>query len=649
MDCDFLKKYTVKITYKNQGSGIVVLASQSSKYSYILTAKHIFKEDGTLISKADLILKDIIIEYQEFDDDPFKLIECKDIYYTQEHDLAILMVEENSIKNIIPNILRLEILNIPSFEECFFKGYPKSSKPSSRCLESEQIETAERTTFRVYVNSILSSFNHDEFENTMGFSGSGVVTSLNDDFFLVGLVLEVEQAFNALSCLDFRKVFQEVNNCLKKNNYTLITINHQEDIERYSLLERISIKFLSIFKSSSQDKSIRRDDDNYDVDWHSDTPYSDDTKERNREIRILLEKGEVEKAKFAIEQIENMDEETYILKALIALSLKDIENAHKFIKKAEEIDSWSENIHFTQGVIYYFSTILENGFNGINPYPVDKRFIKDDKKNIEKSQLIFEEFSSENDNQEYDTWYLASLQLSDLEKAKRKAEEFLQKNPNHDGAIIYTVTYNFNINLSNSIDYLEELLSYQKDEVESKKIISLFYCYIHSKKYKDAYELLDNHYYLFENSNLLEDSYLIINKFNEFFKMIDISKSKNLQNLKELITIKELYYKKDWDKLIKVYEKQNTNLSKFHIYKIKALQNNWKAIVPDIYELLLVEDIPKKSLIDLAITATYNIRDYKKTVELFKEYDFELTDRLKRIYNKSITQLGEGNETDSRT
>ncbi len=646
LDCNELKKYTVKVSYDMQGSGVIFLPLQESKYCYTLTAKHNFKDmNRKIIPIEELKLSDIKIEYKKFKSHNFQTIMCEDVIYT-DYDLAILITQTSVVEKIIDNIEVLNILNIDRFDDCTFKGYPAISPKKSRCLHSHYLEQSDENIFTIDVSKTLSTFESSEVENTSGFSGSGVLTPFSNEPYLVGLILNVENAFNELTCLDFRKI--NINDILEKHNYPRIEIIDKETFVNLEnkvckVIKSINPKLSSEEFNSSKnkiyellEKRVARTEYNK----LNMVYYSNSTDKLNNDMLNYLENSELQKAK-DLSQVLSPNGETYRLKALISLFEKDIDSAKKYIKKAKDKMVVVRDIEFTEGLIYYFSAILKDGFDNLTPYLIDRVFVKNDKdslESIQKAQSTFLNLSSKYQSVDYDTWYLASLHLTSLTETKKMAKEFIEKIPNHYGAIIYITTYKFDIDLSKSIEYFENI------EYKSfKDIISLFNCYIHKSLYEQALALLDTSKDEFKDISLFERNYINIYmlqyNFEEALNIINQSENKNIKTLKDSILIEQYYYNKEWDKLIKLYEKENRPLGLFKICRVKAIQNDWKFIASCADEL--IESIQTEAVFDLILTATYNNREYKKTLEIFKKYNIVLTDKLKRIKSNSLDKLGE--------
>ena len=663
--CDDLEKYTVRISYdQRQGSGIIFLPNEDSNYSYILTAKHNFKDSNDkLIPKENLSLKKIKIEYREFDDVPFSQILCEDIIYHDELDLAIIIVSADTVKKVILKLSQLSILSIESFSQCIFKGYPCVSKSSSTCLDGKYKERAERTTFKIKVDD-LASYHQSEFQNTRGFSGSGVLTPFNNEPFLVGLILEVKSAFNELKCLDFRYI--DINSILEEADYPPIKVESKEvfeDIESkaFEVIQSINPKLssedtqknLDKIKEILQKRQTRSSFGDRMMMFSLSSDISvfnnetDNTDDLNKEALKYLENGNILGAKEVLESIAIPNGETYRLKALLCLQEKDISSANEYIEKAKENKANAKEIDFTQGLIYYFSSLQEDGYTNLNPYPIDSIYIKYDRRsleNIKKAQSIFLELSERNENIDYDTWYLASLHLINLEQTYIKSKKFIEEKPNHFGAIIYIVAFGFDIDLSNSIKYINAI-----ENKNLQNIIDLINCNIHMRNYSQALTLLVENKDSFEDKVLLEKSYINIYRaqtlFDEALEIIDNSTNETIKKLKQFIIIEKLFFNKHWNELIKIYIKDDTSLGLFRLCKIKAILNDWKFVASKVDTL--VDNLENISVFDLVITALYNNKEYEKALNLLEKYSEifgELTDKLKRIKSNSLNKIGNTNQ-----
>jgi len=626
--CDHFKS-VIKLKYYREGSGIIFLPTTESPYAYILTAKHNFKDkDNNLIPIEKIDNEKVKIDFKEYDEDSFINIAAKEVLYLDdvEIDLAIIIVEVSSLHKII--LKAIPILNIldNQFSHCIFKGYPKISNNNIQCIKSKYHAKTNRKLFTITSDHNLSSFDFSEHDNTVGFSGSGLLTAFNKKPALAGVIVKVNNSFSEVDCIDLKVVFQNINEVLNDRGYLEIDIIESESIE---------------LSKSNEIETLK----NYQTNLTTDLNISD----QHKEIIEKLESYDIEGAKSLLDDISEPSGETYRLKALVALTDKDISLAFSHIENAKNKEVIPNDLEFVTGLVYYFSSIDESGYKKISPYPIDRLYIKRDQlsqENILKAQEIFLELSCKNENTDYDVWYLASLHLTDLEKTEEKVKELSEKNPLNYGVITYTTAFDFDVDLSTSIKKLEEI----KDK-SINNIIDLVNCYNHHKLFEKTIVLLEENKNSFDkNSELLEkcyvNTYMLDEKFDEALKIISNSENESIKNLESIVNVESYYRNAQWDELISYYEKDLETDNLYNICKVKAIQNDWEFISGKANELL--EKLPLFEVLDLVLTAKYNIKQYKDVLQILESYNkiyFVLNEKLKRIKSHCLYKLGKPQES----
>ncbi|MGE4419586.1 MAG: hypothetical protein AB7D38_07105 [Sulfurimonas sp.] len=621
--CDHFKS-VIKLKYYREGSGIIFLPTTESPYAYILTAKHNFKDENEkLIPLKEIDNEKVKIDFKEYDEDSFINIAAKEVLYLDDADidLAIIIVEVSSLNKII--LKAIPILNIldNQFSHCIFKGYPEILNNNIQCIQSKYHAKTNRKLFTIKSDNNLSSFDFSEYDNTVGFSGSGLLTAFNKKPVLAGVIVKVNNSFSEIDCIDLKVVFQNINEVLNDRSYTKINIIESESIE---------------LSRSNEIETLK----GYQTNLTTDLNISD----QHKEIIEKLESYDIEGAKKLLRDISEPSGETYRLNALVALTDKDMPLAFSYIENAKNKEVVPNDLEFVKGLVYYFSSIDKKGYKRISPYPIDRLYIKRDQlsqENIFKAQEIFLELSSKNENTDYDVWYLASLHLTDLEKTEEKVKELIEKNPLNYGVITYTMAFDFDVDLSTSIQKLEEI----KDK-SINNIIDLVNCYNHHKLFEKTIILLKENETSFDkNSELLEkcyvNTYMLDKKFDEALKIISVSKNESIKNLESIVNVERYYSNAQWDDLISYYEKDLDTDNLYNICKIKAIQNDWEFISEKADELL--EKLPLFEVLDLVVTAKYNSKKYKDVLQILESYNkiyFVLNEKLKRIKSHCLYKLG---------
>lgn len=619
LQCDHFKSI-VKISYDKQGSGIIFLPKIGSQYIYILTAKHNFQDNSNrLISLEKLNYEEIQVTFKEYNEDNFINISITDVIYL-DVDLAILVVLTNTVKEDILKIL--PILNIldNNFSHCIFKGYPAIKNGNIQCVHSSYHAKIHRNFFTITTKQQQLTFDSSELDNTVGFSGSGLLTAFNKKPALTGVVVKVSNSFNEIDCVDLKIVYEDINIQLNKKGYPLIDILESESLE---------------LSKSNEIETI----ESYQTNLSTDLNIS----EQHKEIIKKLESYDIEGAKELLERISQPSGETFRLKALVALTDKNLELAFRYLEDAKNKEVIPNDLEFVKGLAYYFSSIDKKGYERITPYPINRlyrKFDQESQKNIQKAQEILFDLSTKNKNLDYDVWYLASLHLIDLKRAENKVKEFIDNNPLHYGAIAYIVAFNFDIDLNLSIQKLEEM-----EDKNINNIIDLVNCYNHQKLFNKTFILLEDRKDKFEDIELLEkcyiNTYMLNKEFDDALKIIKQSTNESIKKLEKVIVVEMYHETAQWEKLIKFYEKDLTIENLYNICKVKAIQNDWEFITDKTDDLL--KDLQLYEVLDLVITAEFNTKHYTKVLDLLEKYNDlynDLNDKFKRIKARCTINLG---------
>lgn len=339
----------VKISYIKNGSGIIFLPKSNSQYAYILTAKHNFEDNSNnLVLVDDLNYQNIQVKYKEYNEDDFIDIPVKDIFYL-DIDLALLIVELSIIDKEVIKIIPILNIFTNKFSHCIFKGYPNISDNDIKCLYSKHHAKLNKDLFTITTEQQQSTIDFSALENTVGFSGSGLLTAFNKKPVLTGLLTRVSNSFNEINCINLSVVYNELNNKLNQKEYPQIEIIQSESIESNKLNKIESIN------------------------THQTTLATDgSTSGKHQKIINYLEKYNIKEAKKLLKTIKEPTGETFRLNALVALTDKNIVLAYENIEKAKNKEVVPNDLEFVQGLTYYFSSISENGYEKLSPYPINQ-------------------------------------------------------------------------------------------------------------------------------------------------------------------------------------------------------------------------------------------------------------------------------------
>jgi len=208
-----IEEYSVKVRYKFVGSGVLIKVDKST--IYLITAKHNFKEDeNSTIDKIDidnLSLGEIKIER----DNETEFCVIEDIVYYGEPNLDLIIFSVKEVKN--KNLSLLRILehdhSLKKFPEYFFYGYP-NDKNGTIITELEEPQYSQNEDEKKYKFKLNGGKQKEK--HLKGFSGSGLFVNNNEDFYLVGIVIEVDDELFKYAFIDLYKIFDDINFGLEK-------------------------------------------------------------------------------------------------------------------------------------------------------------------------------------------------------------------------------------------------------------------------------------------------------------------------------------------------------------------------------------------------------------------------------------------------
>ena len=229
---DKVKQYSVTISIRERnkekkGSGIIVNPGTTSQYCYVLTAKHLFRDNGHII---ELSIRNISIDYF-FDKNDFlrkDAISLKPAHFIKidEDDLMILILDKRDVKNAcLKDISSMSILE-DDFEEGLVVGYPTTQNDyRSECTSylCDYDKTGERnSTYELRLKKLFGCTS--KLESIQELLGGGVFTQgQNGQLYLVGIQIGIGESNNFI-CIDLRSIIEKINQSLKKHFLKLLPI-----------------------------------------------------------------------------------------------------------------------------------------------------------------------------------------------------------------------------------------------------------------------------------------------------------------------------------------------------------------------------------------------------------------------------------------
>lgn len=225
MDTKLYQKYSVVV---NGGSGVLI-QPQTSEYSYVLTAKHNFTNNGKTNGDLSTDYKDIIIK-RNSTDAPSLNIRKLFIHEDNNKDIAIVQIDK------IEDDIKLKATFCSLNDTVYLFGYPKRRDKdfvNYDRIKHEITNEKDNHVFDITPIQLTSNSDENTKDVTLGFSGGGIFKEINEEIFLVGIENRIADKTASSDKLRFTSIncFQEIikENGLHEIPFQLIT--HPEIIQ----------------------------------------------------------------------------------------------------------------------------------------------------------------------------------------------------------------------------------------------------------------------------------------------------------------------------------------------------------------------------------------------------------------------------------
>jgi len=322
-----IKKYAVKINYEKytlSGSGVLVKIDDNT--CYLITAKHNFKAEGkdtfSTVNIEELKLNLDKIKIFK-DDKELAICTISELVYEKANlDLIVFSVTVDS--NYIQNLPSIKILKEKyPLKEYFFYGYPNDGEGTPiEKLDRPTYSETEKHHFR------LSGVKNPKEKSLKGFSGSGLFTENDSIFYLVGIVIKVDEKLSFYKCIDLSKIIDEINTNINPK------IEIEEDVIDISFSQNIYTRLLNRNKNTSLVQKILNK-----VGKNNKTiSFLKINNEKREELISFLDMDK--------EQLLKLEKELadlYLLKAIIYDSDTNQSEAGGYLKKAIKFNSRFRN------------------------------------------------------------------------------------------------------------------------------------------------------------------------------------------------------------------------------------------------------------------------------------------------------------------
>ncbi|KQO18076.1 trypsin-like serine protease [Paenibacillus sp. Leaf72] len=174
------------------GSGTgVLIQMQEQEYLYLLTAKHcLFDKKPSAEAHGNIkLLIDGVYESLE-------LGSLDRILYSNEKDIAIIVISKHDGRQVLNKIPKLKIINpVYTENDCLFRGfpYPYNQQNTDRGINITNVKYSDENI--VTTTTALDTVDSDSNYNCKGFSGGGVFCRHDEEYYLTGILYEIEEPF----------------------------------------------------------------------------------------------------------------------------------------------------------------------------------------------------------------------------------------------------------------------------------------------------------------------------------------------------------------------------------------------------------------------------------------------------------------------
>lgn len=301
-DIENISRVTCRIEGpKNKGTGILIKFNKDDNI-YIFTAKHCilgkdFDQDIEKISiKLHIPLIDGKFEVLTLNDNDKILFSNK-----EDIDCAVIALDTSCHSEHLKNIPCINLLKLKyTSHNCILRGYPQSHGN----LEGININNVSYVDNNVLTTlTLLSTLDSDPIYNCQGFSGGGVFCEFNNQYFLIGILYELEETFQRFKVYDlsyFEKILLENGKTVLEYEQPPINLAILRDIE---IIKRKSNLVLNgINDTFGVDFKVHREISHYDF----------KSKIEDNQLLILTGEAGNGKSSFAKNVINELEKKGYV-------------------------------------------------------------------------------------------------------------------------------------------------------------------------------------------------------------------------------------------------------------------------------------------------------------------------------------------------
>lgn len=194
---ELVNKITCRIdSPAGSGTGILIQTT-CSEYLYLITAKHCLLGEKFNLDPNKQEIKIFVPDKQNLFE-TIQLEDCDIIHYDDDiqNDYAIIVLRKDHTRQILNSIPEVKLIDTNFTQlDCIFRGYPA---PYNKVDSVKGINIGKVNYIDINVVTTitpLSTVVSDSHYNCKGFSGSGVFCLYDGEYYLSGIVYEIQEPF----------------------------------------------------------------------------------------------------------------------------------------------------------------------------------------------------------------------------------------------------------------------------------------------------------------------------------------------------------------------------------------------------------------------------------------------------------------------
>lgn len=365
--------------------------------------------------------------------------------------------------------------------------------------------------------------------------------------------------------------------------------------------------------------------------------------------------------------------ETFRLKAIALLSLKDVELARLEILKALELRPRWDNVRFTAAMIDYYSSLAPAAIPDQPsdwPEPPNWMLVKRDDESVDRFRRAAEVFASLIAKEPVDQTTTSGLQVwrlgclaNDAERqdeASNYCEQILRDSPENYRAVAWATARNLRTDIESSIAVLSEKAA--AGLASPQEIAVLAGVYLSRQRIADAIDLLDGTRGVFEREGAEQlwktwhhQALALKGEAPESILAVDEPDTVRRSHLTALVLRTQSQVTGDWKPLIshlmESYAETSNAAFLFEACDVLGVQGEWATVAS--HAAKLVAEVSTADALTLAAVALFNTNQPKACLELVDRNrslfrHSKLPNQLQRIEMLCQRQLGALPEAVSR-